>query len=145
MAALLFWALVLLCCGYGAAYGGRDGRRLAVIYVVACVLTIPASRLDRSWGVTQLPVLAVDLALLGSVAWLALRTSRWFPIWFAGFHLVAVTAHLATLIAPGFATKAYFLLQAVWSVPMLLSFALGVTLDRQAGLTDEPKADPPPG
>ena len=140
MAAALFWSLVLVCCGYGAAYGGRDGRRLAVIYVLACLLTVVASRLDHDWARTQPWVMAVDLLLMVALVWLALRSSRWFPIWFAGFHLVAVASHLASAVAPGFATKIYFLLQALWSIPMLLVFAIGVTIDRQAGVVDDAAA-----
>ncbi len=137
MAALLFWILVLVCCGFGAVYGGRDGRRLALVYVLACIATVPAGRLDRDWGHMHLAVLGVDLILLAALLWISLSSRRWFPIWFTGFHVAAICSHLATLLVPSYAPKVYFLLQGLWSLPMLLSFAIGADLDRRGRVRDD--------
>jgi hypothetical protein len=136
--ALLFWGLVLLCGGFAAAYGGRAGRHIALIYFAACVATSWVTRDNLAWLHPHYPAFGVDLALLGALSWVALRSDRWFPIWFTGLHLVAVTSHLASIIAPGFSPRVYFLVQAVWSIPMLATLATGVALDRRAGIADAP-------
>lgn len=138
LVALSFWVLSLACCGFAALFGGRSGRAIALIYLVAVAATSLATRDPKAWADPHLPALAVDLALLGALLWIALRSDRWFPVWFTGFHLVAVVSHLASILAPGFAPKLYFLLQSMWSVPMLLTLVIGIVLDRQAGIGDEP-------
>lgn len=138
LVALSFWILTLLCCGFAAAFGGRSGRAIAIIYVVAVSATALATRDPKAWADPHLPALAVDLVLLAGLLWVTLRADRWFPLWFTGFHLVAVVSHLASIVAPGFAPKLYFLLQSLWSLPMLLTLVIGITLDRQAGIGDEP-------
>jgi hypothetical protein len=136
MVALLFWGLVLLCGGFAAGYGGRAGRRIALVYFAACVATSWVTRDDLAWLHPHLSAFGVDLVLLGALGWVALRSDRWFPIWFTGLHLVAVTSHLASIVAPAFSPKVYFLVQAVWSIPMLLTLAIGVALDKRAGISD---------
>lgn len=140
MAALLFWALTLTCCAFAAAYGGRAGRAIAALYILACAATVGAWFLERDWTRTHVATFAVDALLLVALLRVALASDRWFPIWFTGFHLVAVVSHLASYIAPGFLLEIYFLLQAFWSIPMLLALVIGVALDRQGGVRDEPRA-----
>ncbi|WP_447726027.1 hypothetical protein [Sphingomonas koreensis] len=139
LVALSFWALTLLCCSFAALFGGKSGRAIAIIYVGAVAATALATRDPQAWADPHLPALAVDLALLGALIWVVLHSNRWFPLWFTGFHLVAVVSHLASALAPGFAPKLYFLLQSLWSVPMLLTLVIGITLDRQAGIGNEPE------
>lgn len=141
LAASLFWGLTLTCCGFAAAYGGRAGRQVAALYVLACLATMAAWLVQLAWTHTHYAIFAVDCALLVALVAVALGSDRWFPTWFAGFHLVAVVSHLASIIAPGFAPKVYFLLQGFWSVPMLLSLVIGVALDRRQGIKDEPATD----
>lgn len=141
LVALLFWSLTLLCCGFATIYGGRDGRLIAGFYVLACFATLAASLAQPDWHHTHYTVLAVDSALLVVLVRVALVSTRWFPVWFSGLHLVAVVSHFASIVVPGFAPKVYFLLQGFWSVPMLLILVFGVVLDRRAGITDEPAGD----
>ena len=138
LVALSFWILTLLCCGFATLFGGRSGRAIAIIYIVAVAATALVTRDPQAWANPHLPALAVDVILFAGLLRVALRSDRWFPLWFVGFHLVAVASHLASILAPGFAPKLYFLLQSMWSVPMLLTLVIGVALDRQAGIGDEP-------
>lgn len=114
-----------------------------MIYVIACIATSLVTLRASDWIHPHLPAFTVDLVLLIALFWVALRSDRWFPIWFTGLHLVAVSAHLASIVAPGFSPKVYFIVQAFWSVPMLFTLALGVALDRWAGLSDAPRGSAP--
>lgn len=132
----LFWALTLLACGFVAVSGGRDGRWAVLLIICASLLTIPATRLGQQWARTEHLILAVDLALLVGLYALALRTRRHFPMWMAGFQLIAVTTHLSTFIAPAFTPAIYRAMESLWAVPITLSMVLGVALDRRSGLLD---------
>lgn len=126
---------MLLCCGYGALFGGRDGRWVALVYISAVALTVPAQMLQRSWGDTHWPVFLVDLCLFLGLYGIAMRSRHYWPVWMAGFHLITMTTHLASAVAPSFAAKVYFGLATFWAVPKLLIILIGVSLDRRAGIT----------
>lgn len=134
--ATLFWALVILCCGYGAIFGGRDGLWIAAIYLAAVILTVPAQLLQQSWGGLNWPVLLVDFGLLCGLYVISMRTNRYWPLWVTGFHLITITTHLAAAVAPSFAARVYFGMATLWAIPKLLVIVVGVTLDWRAGISD---------
>lgn len=131
MIKLLFWAMTLIGCGYAALLGGRDGRIAAGLLVAASLLTIPATRLGQAWASTETLILGVDLALLAGLYALALGSRSHFPIWMTGFHLIAVTTHLSTLLAPDFTPRIYRALGTLWAIPMTLVMIWGIHLDRR--------------
>jgi hypothetical protein len=139
--AALFWVLTLLGCGFAAAFGGRDGRWAVFLIIAATLLTIPAMLLGKAWRQTEVGILMVDLLLLASLYALCLRSDRYFPVWMTGFHLVAVTTHVSTLLAPEFTPRVYRALESVWAIPMTLSMIVGIALDRRAGLRDSRAGD----
>ena len=136
----LFWALTILCCSYGAYFGGREGRRVTALFLGGVLLTMPAQLLQHALGGAIWPVITVDLLLLIGLYWVSMRTTRFWPLWVTGFHMITMTAHLAALLAPSFLVRIYFGLTTVWTIPLLLVILVGVTLDRQAGLTDHDTA-----
>lgn len=127
----MFWALTLLGCGYAAAAGGREGRWAAALIISASLLTIPVTRLGEQWARSEFGILGVDLALLAALYALSLRSRTFFPLWMTGFHLVAVTTHLSTMIAPEFTPRVYRAMASLWAVPMTVSMVAGVALDRR--------------
>ena len=143
MVALLFWTLTLLGCGYAATYGGRDGRWAVFLIISATLLTIPAILLGREWRNTEYGILLVDLMLLASLYALSLRSRRFFPLWMTGFHLVAVTTHVSTLIAPEFTPRIYRALESVWAIPMTMSMIIGIALDHRAQRLNGSSLAPP--
>lgn len=131
MIGLFFWMLTLAGCGYAALLGEREGRWAACLIISASVLTIPATRLGAHWARSELGVMSVDAALLAGLYVLSLRSRRYFPIWMAGFQLVAVATHLGTLVAPDFTPRIYRAMASVWAVPMTVCMVAGVAMDRR--------------
>jgi hypothetical protein len=129
---LLYWSLTLLCCGHAILSGGRDGRWAAFLFLAATGLTIPAGRLGKAWGETELLVLGVDLLFLVALYALMLSSRRYWPIWMVGFHLVGVVTHLSTMLTPDFTPRLYRAMGSFWALPILLSLLIGVELDRRA-------------
>lgn len=141
MVGLLFTLLILASSAYAFLAGGRDGRWATTMLLGAALATIPASKLNPSWGSTHFGVLGVDLALLAGLVWLALRTDRYWPIWLAALHLGAVATHLATLIGSQ-DPAIYRMLQTFWSIPMQIILPLGIALDRRRGLHHDEHSTP---
>jgi hypothetical protein len=133
MIALLFRLLVVLSCGTAATLGGKDGRWIALSYIVAVVATHFAAPPGTSWDTAQTLVFAVDFALLAALFMIALNSDRYWPIWIAGFHLLTVASHVAAMVAQDFHYRIYFLMASVWSLPKLLVLLIGVLLDWEAG------------
>jgi|SRR5215217_4163316 len=129
---LLFWLLTLLCCGRAIMAGGRDGRWASFLFLAAVGLTIPAARLGRAWGETELWIFGVDLIFLASLYVLMLKSRRYWPMWLTGFQLVAVVTHLSTMVDPNFTPQMYRAMESFWAIPLLLSLLIGVELDRRA-------------
>jgi drug/metabolite transporter superfamily protein YnfA len=127
----LFWTMTLVGCGYAAAAGGRDGRWAALLILSASLLSIPAILLGRHWHRIELGVMVVDAMLMAGLFLLSMRTARFFPLWMAGFQLIAVTTHLATMLAPDFTPRVYRALEGVWAVPMTMAMIFGIMLDRR--------------
>ncbi|HEX8642891.1 MAG TPA: hypothetical protein VF702_03145 [Allosphingosinicella sp.] len=132
MIGILFWMLALICCGHAILFGGRDGRWVSFVFLVTAGLTIPAGRLGKAWGETELLVLGVDLILLAGLYAVMLASRRYWPIWMVGFHLLAVVTHLSTMLTPDFTPRLYRAMGTFWVIPLLLSLLIGVELDRRA-------------
>jgi hypothetical protein len=127
-----FWLLTAACAIYGFMYGGSSGRWGVGLFVAGALLTGLATLRDRAWSSTVYPIMWIDIACLVGFLILALRSRHFWPLWFAAFQMVAVSAHLATIARPSFMPKAYAAFQTFWSIPMLLVMVRGIVLDRRA-------------
>lgn len=123
---LLYWVSVSATCYLAWRSGGPDERRGAAILLIGSILSVIAcSPLPRRFQGGEPGLLAVDLAVLLSFVTLALRSTRPWPIWVAGFHLVAVATHVAVLAQPLILPRAYALAQGFWAYPMMLALGWG--------------------
>lgn len=134
---LLFWLLMLTCCGYAIVFGGKDGRWASGMIVAAAILTIPALLIGRKWHEPEWALFLVDLALLAGFYALMLKSRRYWPIWMTGFHLVAVTSHLSALAAASYAREIYRAVETFWALPVLIVMLIGVAKDRSVAARAE--------
>lgn len=129
---------LILSIGYGWLAGDRLDR-VAVGWIVAALLgTLAAGFAPAGWAVPI--VLAVDIALLVAITRIALRSPRYWPIWFAGFHLAAVVFGVGALVVAPEMASVLRTLSGFWGVPALLVMVVGLFLDRRA--PDPPQAQP---
>ncbi len=142
---LLFWVLVLCTCGFAARYGGWEGRWFAAVYLAQCAFMVLAWLTDWTWSRTNWPTVAVDTFLLVAFYILARTTRRFWPIWVFGFHLITMSAHLATLISQSIPFRAYYSLATMWAIPKLLVVIFGISLDLRAGLRPPVRPTGQPG
>jgi hypothetical protein len=116
------WPTVLLgVCGL-AAWRGEDEERLAAGGELASwAVTLLVFR-SRSEG-TQWSVLAIDTVLLGLFVWIALRSRRYWPLFAAGFQLLAVLTHVGRTLDTSVSGWAYLTAVLIWNY--LTLFTIG--------------------
>lgn len=132
MIAPLFIALTIVSCGTAALLGGKDGRWIAFLYVIAVAATRVAFGINSHWSHPQIPVMMIDIALLIGLLAVTLNSRRYWPIWITAFHVLTVAAHFEALLVPAYGYRVYFLMESVWSVPKLIVLLFGVILDWEA-------------
>jgi hypothetical protein len=117
--------VALLSCVTGAAFfkGGRP-ERIAAGGITLGVLAGFAMR-DRHWSGTQWADFAIDLIFFLLILAIALRSDRYWPIWAAGFQLLAVITHAASLIDAGLAPWAYVTAGVIWTYLVMGALAVG--------------------
>lgn len=134
--AVSFWLFLGCSLAIIAVLGGREGRQLVFAILTAVSATFLA---NRYFGMrdAQYFVVLTDVALLICVVIIALRTSRHWPLWFAGFHLITVSAGIARLVSPSGLPEMYIDAAGFWALPALGAAVVGILLDHRAGLERE--------
>lgn len=139
---ILFWLMLLGNMLTAVIFGEVLERGFAMllclisIAMLALGLFIPAD----SWAAAGT---ISDIAIL-LVAWvLALKSDRYWPIWFAAMQSLSVITHFVSLIVDGVPHLIFSNLAAVWALPALLTMSWGTIQDwrarrpgRAAPLTD---------
>src|SRR3546814_18072077 len=115
--------------GTAAAIGGREGRRVAALYLLAALATGGARFLWPLWNHPHLQVFIIDTALLVGLYIVTINSHRYWPIWFTGLHLLTELSHFQELVAGILGARLYSALASVWSLPNLLVPLIGVILD----------------
>jgi hypothetical protein len=126
---ILIWVLLALCSIYAAAFGGRTGQ-IGVFLTIGATLATWLVQYYSPWSQTNYPVMVVDIVLLAALYALALNSRVYWPIWAAGFHLITVTGHLATMIAPDVRSSIYYYFNGMWAIFVQMAMVWGITLDR---------------
>lgn len=129
---------------YAAYRHGRSPERwAALICVVGTALTVlarhrmpdPLARFDE---VSFL----IDVGVFLGFVTIALRSTRFWPIWVAGLQLTGTTVHLLKLLNPDLMRFVVAAALAFWSYPILLLIGLGAlrtrTIERWRGMRHLP-------
>lgn len=116
-------ATVLAVCAVSARRGGPDDRLAAGGLLAGWAMTMLVYRSqfrEPEWG-----ILIVDAALLGLLVWIALRSTHYWPIFAAAFHLLAVVTHVARVVDHGVGAWAYITAEIFWGYLLAFSIAYG--------------------
>lgn len=126
---------------YAWRRGGAPERWAAAMFVAATIASMLArSRQARFLFRFEPGLLAVDLALLGGLLWLALRADRRWPQWCVAWHVVAVAGHLFKGALPHLTLPVYQVMLSLSSWPTL-ALLIGGTWRHQKRLAQN-GADP---
>jgi hypothetical protein len=122
----LFWALLLLSCGYALWRGRSDERAVGLICLAATLATrFAVSPIGVRYNSVEGGLLLIDAAVLIGFVAVALRSNRFWPLWVAGLQLTSSTAHLMKAIDERLLPMAYGAAIALWSYPILIILAIG--------------------
>jgi hypothetical protein len=133
LGAVAFWILLisagLLICINGPAVA----RRFLGLIILASIGTAAVDLLVSA-ALAPYAYLTIDGLLLIAAVIYVLKERVFWPMWFAGFQMIAVVSHSARLILSGPIPAMYAQLAGFWAVPALISMAIGTVMDRRAGL-----------
>ncbi len=133
MAIVLGFSLSLLAvCGYANRRGGAPERMTAVACLVATAATV-AGTLPREndFAAVEPEVLLVDLALLAVLLAIAFKANRFWPIFAAASHSIAVAVHLAKAANPSLVAPVYAFASSGTSLLVLLLLWIGTIRHRR--------------
>ncbi len=135
-------ATILGVCAVATWRGGNHERLAAGGLLASWALSLVSYEraLHTQWG-----VVAVDAGLLALLVWIALRSRRFWPLFAAGFHILAMLTHLARALDPTFSGWTYMTAEMIWNY--LVVFAVGYGAwsapRRQEAYADDGEATPP--
>ena len=123
---VIFRTLLIGSCGY-AFWRGRSDERIVALVCLGATL---ASRLAFSplavrYTSVEFGLLLIDLAVLASFIFVALRSQRFWPLWIAGLQLTTSMAHVMKAIDEHLLPIAYGAAIALWSYRILIILAIG--------------------
>ena len=128
----LFWAIVILICAYAWWRGGKEERIAATTCLLATVAThFLISPVAVRYTRVEDGLLAIDLAVLAAFVGVALFSSRFWPLWAAGFQLTVSMSHMMKGVDVGLLPKAYAAAAVFWSYPILLVIVVGTWRTRR--------------
>jgi len=126
MAPLFFRLLLLAVAFYAFWRGGRDERIVAVTCVLGALLThLSISPLAQRYDSIEIGTFLVDLGVLAAFTAVALRSSRFWPLWAAGLQLTTILGHALKGVNQQLLPQAYGAALQFWSYPILIILALG--------------------
>lgn len=135
----IFWALLLLTCGYALWRGRSDERIVASACLGATIATrFAISPLQVRYTSVESGLMLIDLVVLAVFVWIALRSERFWPLWVAGLQLTNSISHLMKFADLDLLPRAYGAAAALWSYPILLILAVGTWRSHRLG-SDDPR------
>lgn len=123
---MLFNTLLFMACAYALWRGGMPERICAGLLFTGVVATLAAapalqwSNKDVEWG-----IFLIDGSLLICLLMLALHANRFWPMWAAAIHSLAVLAHVTKALAPEISPLFYATLAMGSAWPPLILLAVG--------------------
>jgi hypothetical protein len=122
----IFWAVLLLTCGYALLRGRKYERLTALVCLLASVVSVLArSPVHQRYVGVEAGDLVVDTAVLFAFVAIALRSDRFWPLWVAGLQLTMNLSHFLKALDSDLIPQAYAVAERFWSYPILLILAVG--------------------
>lgn len=123
---ILFWGIVALIFAYAWWRGGKEERIAATTCLLATVAThYVISPLAVRYTRVEDGLVAIDLVVLAAFVGVALFSSRFWPLWAAGFQLTVSMSHLMKGMDVGLLPKVYATAAVFWSYPILIAIVVG--------------------
>ncbi len=124
--ALLFNVVLATVCIYALVRGGRPERAGAIINLAASVVSTALRLFDVSYYAPLSAVmLAIDIGVALGFFWLAIQSTRFWPVWAFGFALANIVMSVAASLLPRAPLFAFHTGLGLYAYLALLALALG--------------------
>lgn len=132
-----YWLTMFVVVAYAYGRGKVDERLAATICAMGSVATLVIrSPSSAYYSNVETGVLAIDFLALAAFVMLALRSSRFWPLWVAGFQLTSVLAHFLKAIHWGMIPQVYAAAERFWIYPIFLAIVVGTWRSRHRWLQE---------
>ena len=113
---IAFLILLITSSLFAAIRGGPPERIAAASLLAAALASVAvATTFKDRFHHVETGILSVDISLLSILLWLAHRSTRFWPIWIAGFLAAEVFVHLVRPVLPESFTQEYMDAIALWA------------------------------
>lgn len=133
---LAFSLLMIAACVPALVWGGLEGRKICLMFLVAALSTFFGATTLKEMVTLPDATIIVDLVLLGGLAHVAARTDRYWPLWICAFHMLSVLSFLAWQFAPN-SPLLFKAISGIWSIPELIVLCVGPILDLRQSSSQE--------
>ena len=117
---IVFWSLLVIVCACAMLRGRADERVAAGACAAATLLThFVLGPLKIKYSGVEHGLVALDLAMLAIFLAIALRSSRFWPLWVAGLQLTMSMAHVMKAVDAHLMPRVYAAAAVFWSYPIL--------------------------
>ena len=124
--AVIYDVVLVGTCGWAFIRGGRPERLGAVVNLSASGASSAARMLHlSSWAPGEILIISIDCAVIAAFYWLAVSTTRFWPIWAFGFALANIFVTVAGTLLPELSLLAYTSGLGVYAYLALGALALG--------------------
>lgn len=142
MLPLLIWRLTFSAvCLFAIIRGRRPERLTAVVLIIADILNALPLR-SLYWKPIEPTVFFIDLYVAVFFVWLALSSSRWWPLWAAAFYLLAVIMLVINVLDPTIRPYAYYVGEQMWDYLGLMAIFLGVLIEGRRDVSPHASSSP---
>lgn len=124
---LIYFALLVITCGYAVKEGGQPERlaSLAIALGVVATYLLPFDP-THSFRSVELPELLIDIVALAAFVAIAAVANRFWPMWLAALHLVGVGIHGVKGYEPNLLPTIYAAASGKIGYGLLIIIAAGV-------------------
>jgi len=115
----IYYVVLLITLAVAIRRGGPFERWAAYTALIASVLTTAVSP-SPTWTNIEVNIFIIDVLVLLSFWFIALRTQSFWPYWITGWQLIAIFGHIQKLMFVEILARPYSLLSVYISYPILL-------------------------
>lgn len=115
----IYYVVLLITVAVAVRRGGPFERWAAYTALIASVLTTVVTPFP-TWTNIEVNIFIIDVLVLLSFWFIALRTRNFWPYWITGWQLIAIFGHIQKLMFVEILARPYSLLSVYISYPILL-------------------------
>lgn len=115
----IYYVVLLITVAVAIRRGGPLERWVAYTALIASVLTSALTPFP-TWTDIELNIFVIDMFVLLSFWFIAMRTQSFWPYWITGWQLIAIFGHIQKFMFSEILARPYSLLSVYISYPILL-------------------------